>query len=182
MIEELHVGIWGKTSVGKTSCAHQFFYYTLAPQYEDALRRSIIVDQVLCVVTALDIDEPGEYIAMTHQALRSAQCFLLLYSITDRDSFEEIDRLWEEILRVRDVDDDGQVSVLLVGNKLDLNSERVISTQEGKEYAKERKMGFMECSALTTENIDQVFFELVRRYRTKNTQAHSIKSDKCTFM
>ena len=95
--------------------------------------------------------------------MRTGQGFLCVYSITSKGSFEEIASFRERILRVKDADKvrhaaarapgevrgmprpghvsprPAQVPMVIIGNKLDLDSERVVSQQEGKELAAVRK-------------------------------------------
>ena len=65
--------------------------------------------------------------------MRTGDGFLLVYSVIDRKTFEEVGEFYEQILRVKDAD---KVPMVLVGNKCDLESERVITNDEGKNYAK----------------------------------------------
>ena len=56
--------------------------------------------------------------------MRSGEGFLLVFSVTDRTSFEEVSRFHKQILRVKDRD---EFPIMLVGNKSDLQSQRVVS-------------------------------------------------------
>lgn len=76
--------------------------------------------------------------------MRTGDGFVLVYSVIDRKTFEEIGEFYEQILRVKDAD---KVPMILVGNKCDLESERAIPVEEGKNYAKQLGIPFMETSA-----------------------------------
>ena len=56
--------------------------------------------------------------------MRSGEGFLLVFSVTDRTSFEEVSRFHKQILRVKDRD---EFPIMLVGNKADLQQQRVVS-------------------------------------------------------
>ena len=56
--------------------------------------------------------------------MRSGEGFLLVFSVTDRTSFEEVSRFHKQILRVKDRD---EFPIMLVGNKADLTQQRVVS-------------------------------------------------------
>merc|ERR1712137_913317 len=88
---------------------------------------------------------------MREQYMRTGEGFLLVYSITDRQSFEEIMTFQQQILRVKDKD---YFPMIVVGNKCDLDGERQVSTQEGQNLARQ-----FERSADTTR-------------RCPRTQAH----------
>ena len=63
---------------------------------------------------------------MREQYMRTGEGFLLIYSITSRQSFEEIMTFQQQILRVKDKD---YFPIIVVGNKCDLEKERVVSQQ-----------------------------------------------------
>jgi GTPase KRas protein len=63
---------------------------------------------------------------MREQYMRTGEGFLLVYSITSRQSFEEILTFQQQILRVKDKD---YFPMIVVGNKCDLESEREVSTE-----------------------------------------------------
>jgi GTPase KRas protein len=93
------------------------------------------------------------------QYYRSGQGFLLIYSITDRSSFESISNYLQQIIRTREDED---IPMILIGNKLDLNDERTVSYEEGKELAKDCNIHtFMETSAKTDVNITEAFHQIV---------------------
>ena len=59
--------------------------------------------------------------------MRSGEGFLLVFSVTDRTSFEEVSRFHKQILRVKDRD---EFPIMLVGNKADLQQQRVVSIEK----------------------------------------------------
>jgi hypothetical protein len=74
----------------------------------------------------LDTAGQEEYSAMREQYMRTGEGFLLVYSITSRQSFEEIVTFQQQILRVKDKD---YFPIIVVGNKCDLDGERQVSTE-----------------------------------------------------
>ncbi|KAF0977481.1 hypothetical protein FDP41_003473 [Naegleria fowleri] len=84
--------------------------------------------------------------------------FLLVYSITDRKTFEEIIDFYER-LKKKDCE---HIPMVLVGNKCDLELERVISLDEGKLHAKQLGIPFMETSAKEGLNVNDAFITLVK--------------------
>ena len=62
--------------------------------------------------------------ALREQYIRTGEGFLLVYSISSRDSFEEISTYYQQIVRVKDRD---SLSMIIVGNKCDLVYERQVS-------------------------------------------------------
>lgn len=78
------------------------------------------------MLDVLDTAGQEEYSAMREQYMRTGEGFLLVYSITSRQSFEEITTFQQQILRVKDKD---YFPMVVVGNKCDLESEREVTRQ-----------------------------------------------------
>merc|ERR1712099_20136 len=102
------------------------------PTIEDSYRKQVVIDGETCLLDILDTAGQEEYSAMRDQYMRTGQGFLCVYSITNRSSFDEVAAFHNQILRVKDAE---QVPMVIVGNKLDLDSERTVPTKEGQELA-----------------------------------------------
>lgn len=115
--------------------------------------------------------------------MRTGEGFLLVYSITARSSFEEINQFYQQILRVKDQD---SFPVIVVANKCDLEYERqvgmngmllnlgvyqgpvVTQPTEGRDLARHFGCKFIETSAKQRINVDEAFSNLVREIRKYN--------------
>jgi len=74
-----------------------------------------------------------------------------------------------------------QIPIMLVGNKLDLEDERQVTTEMGRNLAAKFSCGFLEASAKTNTNVKEIFFELVRminKWREKNPVESAEKKKK----
>ena len=78
----------------------------------------------MAVFIVLDTAGQEEFSAMREQYMRSGEGFLLVFSVTDRSGFDELLRFHKQILRVKDRD---EFPMLMVGNKADLDHQRVVS-------------------------------------------------------
>ena len=85
--------------------------------------------------------------------IREAQIILFIYDISDKDSFDSIPK-W--IQQVNDVINK-EVVFVLIGNKLDLESNRKVTFEEGKKLAEKSNYVFQEVSAKTGENFEKLF-------------------------
>lgn len=92
----------------------------------DSYRKQCVIDDEVALLDVLDTAGQEEYSAMREQYMRTGEGFLLVYSITSRQSFEEILTFQQQILRVKDKD---YFPIIVVGNKCDLESERQVTTQ-----------------------------------------------------
>ena len=122
-------------------------------------------------IELLDTAGQEEFSCLMEGWLRQGDGFLVAYSVTSRISFDQVPPLMEKIQQVRDVDSLSGSSVLLFGNKSDMEDQRVVLTQEGESYAKRIGASFMEGSALQRWNIDEAFDEIVRAIRRNRPQA-----------
>ena len=141
------------------------------------------------------LDTAGQegYITLRDEWIRQGDGFILVYSISSRDSFNAIKRLYEQIQRVRESSLDGPSPqlgsspsetsidpalpnygpVMLVGNKCDLVGDRKVSTREGKALGKELRCDFVEASAKYNINVEKAFYDVARELIAQNQQAKS---------
>jgi small GTP-binding protein len=120
----------------------------------------------------------SEYPSIRDGYLRLSNVFLLVYSIIDMSSFEEIEQHYNRILSVKDAD---QVSFVLIGNKCDLEEQRTVDVNLGKEFAKKHGGSFFETSAKTGKNIEAAFMELAKiemEFNPRKEQAVRKKENK----
>lgn len=94
----------------------------------DSYRKQCVIDEEVALLDVLDTAGQEEYSAMREQYMRTGEGFLLVYSITSRQSFEEIMTFQQQILRVKDKD---YFPIIVVGNKCDLEKERAVTVEGG---------------------------------------------------
>ncbi|KAM9983556.1 hypothetical protein ACTFIY_000268 [Dictyostelium cf. discoideum] len=169
--------IMGDGGVGKTAVTIQFisnhFVYYYDPTIEDSYRKQCVIDDQVYMLDILDTAGQDELTAMRDQWIRSCEGFVLVYSITSRSSFDQVQFFREQIIRVLDRED---VPIMMIGNKSDLDDERQVTYQEGKDLARCLGMSFMEVSAKSRANIEEVFNETVRS--VKRREESLLKKDK----
>jgi GTPase KRas protein len=175
-IKEYKLVVVGGGGVGKSALTIQFIQSHFVDEYdptiEDSYRKQCLIDDEVALLDILDTAGQEEYSAMREQYMRTGEGFLLIYSIIDRNSFEEIQVFHQQILRVKDKDN---FPMILVGSKSDLESERTVLSDEGAELAKRLNITFVETSAKQRVNVDLAFQELVRTIRkhSKETNPNS---------
>ena len=98
--------------------------------------------------------------------MKNGDGFMFVYSITNQSTFNDIASLYDQVCSVKGEDD---VPVLLVGNKCDLDEERVVGTDQGVNLARQwgRHCFFMEVSAKARINVTEAFYQLVHLIQAK---------------
>ncbi|KAL1821364.1 hypothetical protein DCAR_0417783 [Daucus carota subsp. sativus] len=122
------------------------------------------------VIKAQIWDTAGQerYRAITSAYYRGAVGALLVYDVTRRNSFENVERWLKEL---RDHTDQNIV-VMLVGNKSDLRHLVAVSTEDAKDLAERESLYFMETSALEATNVEKAFKEVLTQiYRVVSKKA-----------
>jgi len=94
---------------------------------------------------------------------RGAHGIILVYDITNHESFQHADRWLKEI----ETHGKENCSRLLVGNKTDLSDKRAVKTDEGKAFAAEHNLPFLETSAKDGNNVDQAFMSIASQIKEK---------------
>jgi len=105
------------------------------------------------------------YRSLTSSYYKGCHGCFIVYDITNEQSFESINTWYEQAVK----EAGKEVSIILVGNKCDLENERKISKEKGEEKARSMNASFFETSALSKVNIDDIFKEIVNNIyqRTK---------------
>jgi len=170
-LREYKLVVVGGGGVGKSALTIQFIQSHFVDEYdptiEDSYRKQCVIDDEVALLDVLDTAGQEEYGAMREQYMRTGEGFLLVYSITSRNSFEEISTFHQQILRVKDKD---SFPVILIANKCDLEFERQVGMNEGRDLAKHLGCRFIETSAKQRINVDEAFSNLVREIRKYNKE------------
>jgi GTPase KRas len=184
-----NLAVIGGGGVGKSALTIQFVQHQFCDEYdptiEDNFRKQVVVDNEVCILDIVDTAGQEEYTALRDQHLRSGEAFLLVFSVTSYASYCEVEEHIERIIRVKDSE---TVPVVLVGNKCDMEGERQVGNKEALEFAKKHNLSYFETSAKNRINVDECFFEVVRKIRslsnTKNPNKKKSKklSHQCTIL
>jgi len=170
-LTDIRITVLGGGGVGKTAFTIQLvshhFVEAYDPTIESSYRQQFMVDDQIAVLDILDTAGQEEYTALQSQWIRSGEGFVLLYSIADRSTFDEVDRFRTKILNVKDTSAENAPPIVLVGNKADLVDKREVELVEGQQLAKVFNCDFFEASAKTRLNVQESFFQLVRKIRER---------------
>ncbi|XP_040542672.1 ras-related protein Rab-37 isoform X14 [Gallus gallus] len=140
----------------------------VSPQeYELAGKNKVVaVDGVKVKLQIWDTAGQERFRSVTHAYYRDAQALLLLYDITSKMSFDNIRAWLTEIHEYAQKD----VVIMLLGNKADVSSERMVRTEDGASLAREYGVPFMETSAKTGMNVELAFLAIARELKQRAVQ------------
>jgi len=150
----------GDGAVGKTSMVHRYVEDEFETDYKSTIGTSIMKKE--CTFKEFestvrfviwDLAGQAQFKRVRQMYLAMAEAGILVYDVTNRSSFENIEKNWFGEIKKASPD----IVLILVGNKIDLESKRVVSSDEGEALAQKLTLTYFETSAKTGENINDAF-------------------------
>ncbi|GME93266.1 unnamed protein product [Ambrosiozyma monospora] len=131
-MRDYKIVVLGAGGVGKSCLTVQFvqglYIDVYDPTIEDSYTKEIEVDGRACNLEILDTAGLAQFTAMRELYIKSGQGFILVYSVTDKSSLDELLQIREQVLRIKEA---SNVPMVLVGNKCDLTNERELTPEDG---------------------------------------------------
>ena len=161
----------GDSGVGKTSLLVQFDTKRFQPGNFAATvgigftNKVVVVDDTSIKLQIWDTAGQERFRSVTHAYYRDAHALLLLYDVTNKTSYDNI-RAWLSEIREHANED---VVIMLLGNKSDCGTERVVKREDGERLAQEYKVPFMETSAKTGLNVELAFLAVARELKARKS-------------
>ena len=159
----LKIAVLGQSMVGKSALTFRFINNKFPTEHDTTIEDSYSIpakiDDIQCQLEILDTAGQDDYQTMLDTWINSADGFILVYSIDNKESFESTKTRYDRIIRLKE----GQkVSIIVVGNKCDLEDKRQVSKEEVEKYCNEMNISFLEASALNTINVKESFLTVSR--------------------
>ena len=173
--------IIGDAAVGKSNLLLRFAQNDFKAEYQLTIgvefgAKNIDINNKKFRLQIWDTAGQENYRSITRAYYKNSVCAILVYDISNRDSFEHISNWIEDCL----AQSPKTVFMVLVGNKSDLNDNRKVSFQEGQDMARNNNMMFFETSAKTGENVDKIFEDSAKEISNKINQGYyDLESDVC---
>ena len=150
--------IIGNQSVGKTNIVTRYVKGEFSEDYMitigmDFLTCNLKSDDKIFKLRLWDTAGSEKFRSITKGYYSNTCCALIVYDITNQNSFDSVKQWIEDVKNYTDKD----THLVLVGNKIDLKDQRKISKEDGQNLATQNGMDFYESSALTGENINNIF-------------------------
>ena len=173
--------IIGDSAVGKSNLLLRFAQNDFKYEYQLTIgvefgAKNIEINKRRYRLQIWDTAGQENYRSITRAYYKNSVCAILVYDITNRDSFEHISNWIEDCLS----QSPKTVFMVLVGNKSDLNEQRKVSLEEGQQMAKNNNMMFFETSAKSGANVDKIFEQSAKEIDSKlNEGYYDLESDVC---
>ncbi|XP_068606008.1 ras-related protein Rab-5C [Brachionichthys hirsutus] len=154
----------GESAVGKSSLVLRFVKGQFH-EYQESTIGAAFLTQTVCLddtTVKFEIwDTAGQerYHSLAPMYYRGAQAAIVVYDITKPDTFTRAKSWVKELQRPAGPD----IVIALTGNKADLADKRVVEIQEAQEYADDNGLLFMETSAKTAVNVNEVFMAIAKK-------------------
>ena len=163
--------IIGDTGVGKSCLLLQFTDKRFQPVHDLTIgvefgARMVGIDSKQIKLQIWDTAGQESFRSITRSYYRGAAGALLVYDITRRETFNHL-ASWLEDARQHA---HSNMTIMLIGNKSDLQHRRAVTYEEGEAFAKEHGLVFMETSAKTAHNVEEAFINTAREIYQKIDQ------------
>jgi len=160
--------IIGDTGVGKSCLLLQFTDKRFQPVHDLTIgvefgARMINIEAKQIKLQIWDTAGQESFRSITRSYYRGAAGALLVYDITRRETFNHL-TCWLEDARQHS---NSNMTIMLIGNKSDLEHKRAVSTEEGEQFAKENGLIFIETSAKTAANVEEAFINTAKKIYEK---------------
>ena len=163
----------GNSGVGKTSLVQYEIQNTFKNENESTIifnhlyKNYSIFDKIVRL-QIWDLCGQEAYYSSIKNFYHSSLCNIVVFSVDDLESFNLVNRWIEDIKNNHDSND---YIIILIGNKTDLEKERIVSKEIIEEFCKNNQIeNYYEASAKTGENVHEIFKDLVRKLYIKFIQ------------
>ena len=173
----LKIIILGSSEVGKTCILNRYFNN----EFKENLLSTIGIDfqtkffkfddhKIKC--NYIDTAGQEKFKAISVNYLKAADGVILVFDITKRETFELLESWLKEIKETNKAD----ISKILIGNKADLEYERMVSTDDGEKLAETINCKYFEASAKTGKNVVEALDEIARVTFNESNNSERVES------
>ena len=169
----------GNTNVGKTNIMSKYLKNQFNPDLKNTLgvefgSKTFNIEGYSIKAEIWDTAGQERYKAITRAYYKGANGAFIVYDITDKDSFDSLDKWVIEVSSIANQ----KIIKIIIGNKSDLENKRIVTKEEGKLKASSLQAAFLETSALSGDNLDKAFEIMMNEmYKVYNQTLMAGKDD-----
>nr|CAD2170485.1 unnamed protein product [Meloidogyne enterolobii] len=159
-----HLVLLGESAVGKSSLVLRFVKGQFH-EYQESTIGAAFLTQTICLDEATvkfeiwDTAGQERYHSLAPMYYRGAQAAIVVYDITNQESFAKAKNWVRELQRQASPN----IVIALSGNKADLAAKRVVEYEEAQAYAEDNGLLFLETSAKSSMNVNEIFLAIAKR-------------------
>ena len=151
---KIKITLIGKGIVGKTSLVYSYLGFSIPqehdPTIEDTMNKFETIEGREVLLALIDTAGEEDYQNMLDKWIEEGDSFMLIYAINDKDSFRALD---SKVQRIRKHTGKSP-SLLVVGNKKDLENQREVTYEEAESFAKKIGAEYVETCALNNDDLN----------------------------
>lgn len=185
MSKNIKTILLGQSGVGKTSIVHRFLNKTFTTNLDTTIgaafnkinitdfyseKRTNLNSDSDCFLEIWDTAGQERYYSLLPMYFRGSDCIIMVFDITNNNSFNKIKNYFEEIIF------SNGVLIILIGNKIDMNNNRTVSKIDILNFCNQRNITYIESSAKDNINIKEIFVYII-----KNIDPNNLKLTKNSF-
>ena len=173
--------IIGDPSVGKSNILLKYAHNKFTNEYQATIgvefgAKNLTLGGKIFRIQIWDTAGQENFRSITRAYYKNSVCAIVTYDITNRNSFENVQDWIDEVKSQTPK----EILLVLVGNKIDLENERVVSFDEGKKLSKNNDMLFFETSAKNGNGINDVFLNSCREiYQNIEKGFYDLNNEAC---
>ena len=154
---DIKITFIGDSSVGKTSMIDRIIYDRFDEIHDSTIGGAFCTHDIIHKDNTFSFkiwDTAGQerYKSLVPMYIKHSKIIIVAFSITNRHSYDNILKYWCDYIQ----ETEPYAHIVLVGTKLDLESNRVVSNIEAKNYAKSNYIEYLECSSKNNTNMDKL--------------------------
>lgn len=163
-ISQFKLVLLGESAVGKSSLVLRFVKGQFHDYQESTigaafLTQTVCLDDITVKFEIWDTAGQERYHSLAPMYYRGAQAAIVVYDLTNKDSFTRAQAWVKELQRQASPN----IVIALAGNKTDLSNKRAVETAEAENYALENGLLFLETSAKTAMNVSEIFTAIANK-------------------
>jgi Ras-related protein Rab-11A len=168
----------GDTSVGKTNIISKYLKNLFQEDFSATIgvefsHKQFLIDNHKIKAQIWDTAGQERYKAITKAYYKGAKGAFIVYDISRKNTFDSISRWVSDITATADK----KITLILIGNKSDLEDQRQVTKEQGEEKAKEFGLAFLETSASSGDNLEKAFSLMINEVYKKCQEDINAETD-----